>query len=369
MHQRLDDHLSCLPYNSVIYGIFDEAHCMASSSNDHQAFDAFNNNLNLFSSRHFFTATPKYSHYDSEDNACMNNEQAYGKIIYEIKPKELIVRGIISSFRIQNVDFPYSFDEEELGEHSGDFLVKVFKTHQQDINDLCRNPEYKGRLGAKLLVLTKGSEQTRILMSNGFVDIMNEIGVAVFTTMSHQTIKKQIHYPGQPTRFNVPPHIWLREMKEWCNKIENKAILIHYNQLTTGIDVPGLTGMVSLRSTIKDKGLQNLGRTLRLLKEDRGVPFDKRIKPESIIMIPRIGTMMDLPTWFRSLRDDYGYDCKIYNDPTDTAYGIFEGQPVARLIESNPNFKKINGELIFEFEEFNKELEEQIKKREIDLDY
>ena len=47
------------------------------------------------------------------------------------------------------------------------------------------------------------------------------------------------------------------------------AILFHYDILTEGIDLPAITGVLPLRDLPLIKLIQNVGRSVRLLKEDR----------------------------------------------------------------------------------------------------
>jgi type I site-specific restriction endonuclease len=55
---------------------------------------------------------------------------------------------------------------------------------------------------------------------------------------------------------------------------EDSAIILHYDILTEGIDLPNVTGILPLRELCKVKFLQTAGRAARLQHEDRNLVYD-----------------------------------------------------------------------------------------------
>ena len=116
-----------------------------------------------------------------------------------------------------------------------------------------------------------------------------------------------------------------------------EIIVIHYDILTEGIDVPGLTGVLFLRNLKKSKFIQTLGRVARLNILDRKLIDDKIITPNDLdkmnkpyawIILPAIkeedkDKVANLEYLIEELRD-YGFDPKEDIEPNDRGNGNSE---------------------------------------------
>lgn len=307
--------------NTEVHLIADEAHFFTRGRGEieenlignSRPFDVLKANLSTFKTRFFFTATPKVRTEEcSEPGTEMNNEAVYGKVVYLKKPKDLISKGIIctplvhaiSNFKTKSGK---EITEQNFDNYAGDFILKAFIEHEKRINDVCADKDIQ--LGAKIIVATKGSKQLLTLIKNGFVQRARGMGIEVAWTMSSEKVGTYVN--------SVERDIddFLVDIKKISYddlgnvKNEKRMIILHYDQLTEGIDVPAMSGLLVLRPMTKDKMVQNIGRVMRVHNDDRKKDYadlDSWIKPYSYIMVPRIG---DIGSSFNDivqhLRDDY----------------------------------------------------------------
>ena len=87
-------------------------------------------------------------------------------------------------------------------------------------------------------------------------------------------------------------------------KADERAVILHYDILSEGIDVPGITGVMFLSAQLpgKPKILQTIGRSTRLLSIDRERvrsheiaknDYDKMIKPNCAVILPVLSQEMN----------------------------------------------------------------------------
>ena len=90
---------------------------------------------------------------------------------------------------------------------------------------------------------------------------------------------------------------FITQLKKDGEDETKRMVVLHYDILTEGIDVPGLTGVMLLRGLNKSKFLQTYGRVARLNKEDRDnitngtldiEDIDSYNKPYGWLIIPGI---------------------------------------------------------------------------------
>ena len=177
--------------DSEVFLIADEAHYFTRKSSEdknNSSFDTLKNNLDIFKSRFFFTATPKESNVEDELKSPMNNETVYGPTIFTRQPKDMMAAGIICEPRLHSVGFVEDISEENFSTAAGDFILKAYDKHEEIIRKNCGDANLKDKIGAKVLVAVEGSQQLKMLLNNGFCDKANEKGITVFWTMSHTDI-------------------------------------------------------------------------------------------------------------------------------------------------------------------------------------
>lgn len=117
-----------------------------------------------------------------------------------------------------------------------------------------------------------------------------------------------------------------------------EAIILHYDILSEGIDVPGITGVMFLSKELptKSKILQTIGRATRLHKEDRDNIFinrtvakgdyEKMIKPNCAVILPIMSRDMgysveQIARLLIDLRDEFGINSEIEKKGDDASLG------------------------------------------------
>ena len=242
----------------------DEAHTLATPS---QASD-FQKSYNKIDALHhyFFTATPKDSaeEYGTE-SFLMNNEQIFGKRT-GLTFREAIERGLIVK--------PYLHFVRPT-EYSNGKKYNTVENYTQIIEDSFLHHKRKlqkdsvagNQIGCKLLVKCPNVEmiwaiKKRIEELKEFGD-GGKIGVYAGASWSDDI--------GNYMKNTIAlgKNQFLDTLKVLKN--EDDALLLHYDVLSEGIDVPGITGVMFLSNNLpsKPKILQTIGRATRLHPNDR----------------------------------------------------------------------------------------------------
>lgn len=227
--------------------------------------------------KYYFTATLKETYSDT--GLGMNNSNLFGPIIYEKTPLEMINAGEILRPRIHLVDIRNK--NENLKELDSDVnaIIDSFIEHRIHCN-----------VGAKLLVVTKGSEHLNDIVNHpkikNLLEIRPNLKIFDISSMYHPRING----------IEVKREEFLKKLQELNDTDE--AIIFHINILSEGIDVPGITGIMPMNTLGLSKFLQTLGRATRLHGKDRIKLYekvlkyddlDKFIKPYAWIIIPIYG--------------------------------------------------------------------------------
>jgi len=191
---------------------------------------------------HFFTATQKITIGD--DGNGMNNESFYGKVIFRKTPKEMIEAGYMIRPRIHY--------EEAKCDASWSIMVQdVYEKHSELISN-----------NAKMLVCCNGTKNIEEICTKEFKNWCKEREITLYDISS--VFGPRIN--GEKIKRND----FLKKLKG----VQGKAIILHINILTEGIDVPDITGVMFIRNMGTVRFLQSLGRATRVLPEDFGKPTD-----------------------------------------------------------------------------------------------
>jgi len=215
------------------------------------------------------TATEKNT--DSDNGKGMNNEVIFGKRIFHKSPKEMIQSGEIVPPVIHLVD---AIDPD--GETSpGDYiklLKQVYKKHNQYVKEASIEPD---KINAKLLVTIPGTEQLVGILNCINID---DVGVPIYAICSETggVIKE----PGK-IKEEISKNKFLQRLNQL--KDTDNAIVIQIQMLTTGIDVPGITGTLIFKNLNDISATQNIGRTTRLQSDDRNNVYNNSLKHKKII--------------------------------------------------------------------------------------
>lgn len=241
-----------------------------------------------------FTATRKTTR--SDEGWGMNNETRYGPILSSMTPAQAILDKLIVRPRVHIVEINRSMpvvidrDSEASAEIDAHTIHDAFLHHQAQIKNY--------EVGAKLLVAARGTKNIHMIMkaSSYFEDLQRDHGVKIFSIFSGD---KSIRINGEV----VDRETFMKQMVEM--ESTEKAIIVHYDILSEGIDVPGITGIMPLRPLGLSKFMQMLGRATRLHIDDRKNPnlqtdstmypeWDKDYKkPFAWVVIPWHGALGD----------------------------------------------------------------------------
>lgn len=192
----------------------------------------------------FFTATEK--HTASDKGRGLNNTTIYGERLYYISPATLIQLGLIVPPRL-HIMYGETRDEDR------SIVSEVIEIAKAQ--DEITRPE----LGfSKILFAMKGTEDVKAIEDN-IAKIKKEFpNHDVFTITSkngaridNQKVDRELMFlPALTTSKN--------------------CLIFHYDILSEGIDVDGITGVALMRNMGLSKLLQTIGRAVRVYKPNPG---------------------------------------------------------------------------------------------------
>lgn len=262
---------------------------------------------------YFFTATPKVH---GEDKG-MNNEEVYGEVICGVSPREMINKGEILRPRIHIM----KLDEDDIsvGQKSVDdnnqiMLIKTviegFTEHRRRLKE---ESAYSDKIGAKLLISARGSDELNILQSSSMFQSWCAANNVKFFSFSSRYGNYE-NFEEELNRTKVYEN--MRTLKN-----TDDCIFGHIDILTEGIDLPSITAVMLLRHLNMAKLMQTLGRGLRLLKEDRALFYKGEISPDDLSKYIKPHAYLMLPLHFETLNAT-GEDMKRMIQEILDTYGI-----------------------------------------------
>ena len=257
---------------------FDEAHNTVSNDDDPKMFRRNIEEVKPFIKRqYFFTATPK----SIGETGGQKDEEFYGKILYELSPKEAVDRLEIVQPKLHTVDIDGEFHETDINHNNKLFIKTVIETFIEHEKLL--------RVSAKLLVTGKNLDQVH--------DIYNDKEFQKWCKLNNITCFLFSSRIGRcVVDFNSSIN-YEEKLKQVKLNLNQRAIFFHYDILSEGMDIPNMTGCLFFRNLESNeiKFVQNIGRSSRLVIEDREKIYNNEIaylddirmkKPESWIIIP-----------------------------------------------------------------------------------
>lgn len=281
----------------------DEAHYLV-QDRFYDIIDTINTNR-----QYFFTATMKVNL--SPDGRGMNNIDSYGEVIYKLLPREAIemgkmVRPRIHFVKTDGVKTDEDFDRSlnKVIHNSFNTQVEYFKTNHPNIVP-------------KIIVATRGSSDIKNFLESDEYNQLRDLGVEVFAISSNEEIENDIN------GVKVKRQEFLKKIKEVGKDNTKMMLVLHYDILTEGIDVPGLTSCMPIRNLNKSRFIQTLGRCSRLDSDDRRrlesgeidwTDVDKMNKPYAYVILPYITLTnkddMEQHKQFVLQLRDYGFEPK-----------------------------------------------------------
>lgn len=235
---------------------------------------------------YFFTAT--MIHTPSDNGRGMNNEESYGKVLYEMLPVHAIRIGKMVRPRLHFVTTENIYNTDDYNKSLNKIIVDVFEQHTQVLKRTNQTP--------KLLISTRGTQDIiDFINSNEYTQLRCK-GVDVYVVSSSENVGSQIN------GVEVRRQEFLKRLKQDGEDKTKKILVMHYDILAEGIDVSGFTGIMPLRTLNKSKFLQTYGRSARPDKDDRPVidaivkangymtkdDWKKLNKPYAYIIVPNI---------------------------------------------------------------------------------
>jgi superfamily II DNA or RNA helicase len=203
----------------------------------------FNNAIRTLTGRVrlFFTATERFT--ASNTGRGLNNESFYGERLYSITPAELIKLGLIVAPRL-HIMYGETRDEES------SIISEVVELAKEQDN--LTRPD----LGfSKILFAMAGTDDVKTVLDN-ISKLRKEMPLHDVFTITSKT--------GAMINGN---RIRREEFITELTKREN-CLIFHYDILSEGIDVDGITGVGLMRNMGLAKLLQTIGRAIRIYKPD-----------------------------------------------------------------------------------------------------
>ena len=297
--------------------------------------------------KYFFTATTRET--QSDEGFGMNNVAFYGERIYQMTPREAIERGKIVRPRVHIISERNggTFEKEDFNRSLSRIVVNAFEQHESLLNPV-QTP--------KILIAGRGIDDMKILIQSREIQNLIEEGVKFYAVASDQEVKNYIN--GE----RVNRKQFLKRLREDGKNPNQKLIVIHYDILTEGIDVPGITGILFLRDQRKSKFIQTFGRAARLDLDDRAKfasgeitpnDLDKMNKPYAWIMVPAIinedtDKLAHLENLIEELRD-FGFNPAEDIEPRDRPESGEDEDEDDLIPDQNSVVNRV-GEIIEEYE-------------------
>lgn len=213
----------------------------------------FNENFDLYEPKRQYSFTATLRVTDSDEGRGMNNVERFGEIAYSMPIKEAIDKNLILPIKPHYIRTERQTDRLSELKAIGEFVVESFN-HLEE-NTL---------LAPKMLVATQGAKQIEDFINSPSCAQMIEDGINILTVHSNKECTTVNGEVVNRKQFN--------DAKNKFGKDDTaKMVIMHYDILSEGIDIPGLTGVVILRNMEMAKFLQTIGRVIRLYRKDQSL--------------------------------------------------------------------------------------------------
>jgi superfamily II DNA or RNA helicase len=239
---------------------------------------------------YFFTATTR--HTSSDEGRGMNNVNTYGEVIYRLLPREAIERGKMIRPRIHTIKTEGVRTSEDYDNSFNLVILNSFKQHKEHLNK-----NHKG-LAPKILVSTRGANDIKnFLLSNEYREL-RESGVDVFAISSNQEVGNDVNGT------KVKRQEFLKLLRDYGQDVNKEMLILHFDILTEGIDVPGITTIMPLRELNKSRFVQTFGRCARVDIRDRVRIDSGEITPNDLGSMVKPYAYVILPYLTQTNKDD-----------------------------------------------------------------
>lgn len=187
----------------------------------------------------FFTATEKFT--SSDRGKGLNNTSVFGERLYYISPKELIDLGLIVPPRMHIMYGETKDEDKAVINEIVEIAVEQDKLTRETLDF------------SKILFAMKGTDDVKTVEDN-----IKKIKKAL---PEHDVFTITSKNGARIDNVQIKREQFLEELKDRKN-----CLIFHYDILSEGIDVDGITGVVLLRNLGLAKLLQTIGRAVRIYK-------------------------------------------------------------------------------------------------------
>lgn len=197
---------------------------------------------------YFFTATPRYTESRSSNGIGMSNETVYGKIIAQISFKYLLEKGYILP--------PFLHNQKSKS------CIKNAHPEQVDFNTIKENVEYCEQNFSevpahKILYCMKGTLNIQNLLINTQFQ-------SWATSKGYRVLSIDSVNGGYVDGKFINKDQFIDELKKFGNDPNTKMLILHYEMISEGIDISGITGVCFLRNITNTTFIaQCIGRCIR----------------------------------------------------------------------------------------------------------
>ena len=322
---------------------------------------------------YFFTATTRNT--SSNEGRGMNNIGSYGEVIYTLPPREAIERGKMVRPRIHTIKTEGVRTSEDYDNSFNLVILNSFKQHKEHLKNNHKE------ISPKILVSTRGANDIKNFLSSNQYTELRDSGVDVFAISSNQEIGNDVN--GE----KVKRQEFLKLLREYGKDVNKEMLILHFDILTEGIDVPGITTIMPLRELNKSRFIQTFGRCARVDIRDRVRLDSGEISPNDLDSMVKPYAYVILPYLTQTNKDDSDsmrniiYELRQFGfNSSEDVIGEFEARGISEDEELN-TFNELNrrssstGEIInemlseFELEEICRLTERQLDRHiEVELD-
>ena len=230
----------------------------------------------------------------------MNNEDIWGPVLDFMNPREAIDKGLIVRPRLLYMKSRIPITKEDFDDSLEYVIEGDFLALKEEIGG-------NGK-GVKLFYCTRGLNDIETYMNSKSCKDAIKSGRHIFGIGSNKKISNW--YNGNQYKRTK----WLKIVKEIGEDDTQDILVLHFDILTEGIDIPGFDGISFLTAKKLTKFLQNYGRTDRLHPEDR-----RKLKNGTL-------TVDDLKNWMKP------YSYVILHDFNDVSKS--EKEEIERMVQN-----------------------------------
>jgi superfamily II DNA or RNA helicase len=205
----------------------------------------------------FFTATEKHSITGAQRG--LNNEEVFGPIIDQEAVSNIIAAGYLVPPRLHVV---YGDRTSELNS----FVDEAIKIAEYQDHVTRQTMPF-----SKILFACKGTDDVKTIVEH-YQRLKNAMPThRIFTIVSNAKFGCMID------GVKIARGNFMKELRETDN-----ALVFHYDILSEGIDIDGITGVAIMRNMNQAKLLQTIGRAVRIYKAN------PKLKTQALVSVPVI---------------------------------------------------------------------------------